>query len=363
MQERIEAQQISPETVCIPKSLRGTRRPLSDFLPHIIFKTITPLQSFKLETKSVKIEPRNKWNPSRIDYFGICVSAIFIASGIGSGVLLWICIIILLFRKRAYFEVKKLMPELEYVHVPKIVKSRQNNEGLSQSLWVRISNLIEIFTNKQSSTKDLNIETPETGMVELPQAAENLPTMTQKGLFETYSVIYLGGHPEHPKSKAGSISLQAFSDRFMLIPTFGTKNWLKGITIKYESITDLRIVQRQVSTLEGLLGGLDSRQLNQLNNIHIIYKDEQGIGNLILRLEMLSGITVMGQAIKCLEFEDRLRTHHIRDKFRPSTIQSTPVTISIDIPLQIEKLADLRDKQILSASEFEAKKTELLSRM
>jgi hypothetical protein len=30
---------------------------------------------------------------------------------------------------------------------------------------------------------------------------------------------------------------------------------------------------------------------------------------------MLTGVTVMGQAKKCQEFEDRLRSHHIRERF------------------------------------------------
>jgi hypothetical protein len=123
----------------------------------------------------------------------------------------------------------------------------------------------------------------------------------------------LGGHPEYPKAKHGKIAFKVFEDHFELIPTMGTKKWFRGLVIPYDRVLDLQIVQRQVGTVEGILGGLDSRQLNQANNIHISYEADSD-EMVLLRLEMLSGITVMGQAKKCQEFEDRLRAHHIREK-------------------------------------------------
>jgi Short C-terminal domain len=83
----------------------------------------------------------------------------------------------------------------------------------------------------------------------------------------------------------------------------------------------------------------------------------------MLRFEMLSGVTVMGQAKKCREFEDRLRSLGITSKFKKaeSTAPSSPA--ADDIPAQIRKLAELRDQGILSEDEFTAKKTELLSRL
>jgi len=123
-------------------------------------------------------------------------------------------------------------------------------------------------------------------------------------------------------------------------------------------------VQRQVGTVEGLLGGLNSRQLNQSNNIHITYKSDTG-DDVLLRLEMLTGFTVMGQAVKCQEFEDLLRTNNVRKSFSSSkSVSATLETKTTDdIPAQIEKLAALRDKNIISAQEFETKKTQLLTKM
>lgn len=84
----------------------------------------------------------------------------------------------------------------------------------------------------------------------------------------------------------------------------------------------------------------------------------------MLRFEMLTGVTVPGQAKKCREFSDRLRVLGIRDKFR-----GDPAAAAADgaggssIPDQIAQLASLRDQGVLSSAEFEAKKGELLRRM
>jgi hypothetical protein len=81
---------------------------------------------------------------------------------------------------------------------------------------------------------------------------------------------------------------------------------------------------------------------------------------------MLSGVSVMGQAKKCLEFQDLLRAHGVSAQFAGSpntggrhSQQQAPA----DIPSQIAKLAELHAQGILSDHEFAAKKSDLLSRM
>jgi hypothetical protein len=185
----------------------------------------------------------------------------------------------------------------------------------------------------------------------------------EPGLIESYSVVYKGGHPDYPKEKAGMIEFKIFSDRFEFVPTFGTKRWFKGLVILFEKTSSLKIVERQVGTLEGIFGGVNSRQLNQPNNIHITYQLD-GEMEVLLRLEMISGITVMGAAKKCQELVDRLNNNNVFEKFRPKPSSSgQPGPVSFDIPTQIGKLADLRDRQIISQQEFDQKKTDLLSKM
>lgn len=184
----------------------------------------------------------------------------------------------------------------------------------------------------------------------------------EPGKVAEYAVVYKGGHPTYPKARSGQLDLKIFQDHFELHPTIGSKSWFTSITIPFSWVTDLKFVEREVSTVEGLLGGLDSRQLNQKNNIHIHYFQTPEDNEMVLRLEMLSGITVWNQAAKCRELEDTLRNNRIRERFRPSAPQE-PEPGCDDIPGQIEKLAALRDKGILSEEEFAAKKKELLSRL
>jgi hypothetical protein len=183
-----------------------------------------------------------------------------------------------------------------------------------------------------------------------------------------YKVVYKGGHPDLPKAKSGEIRMVLTPDELRFNPTTGSSRFWQPLQIPYGNVRDVKIVARQVSTTESLLGGLDSRQLNQDNNIHVDHVDGEGRAQL-LRFEMLSGITVMNQAKKCLELEDQLRTLGVRDQFQPAAAPPAPAAAAaapaagVDIPDQIAKLAALRDQGVLSADEFEAKKAELLDRL
>jgi putative oligomerization/nucleic acid binding protein len=193
----------------------------------------------------------------------------------------------------------------------------------------------------------------------------------EESAHEVYKVVYKGGHPDLPKAKTGEIRLLLMDDEFQLHPTIGSKSFWNRIDIPYGDVVDLRIVGRQVSTLESVLGGMDSRQLNQDNNIHIEHLDAEGKLT-TLRFEMLTGITVQNQAKKCLELEDRLRNLGIRSRFR-GTPTAAPAAAAPadggggagggDIADQIAKLANLKDQGILSDEEFQTKKAELLDRL
>ena len=179
---------------------------------------------------------------------------------------------------------------------------------------------------------------------------------------ESYDVTYKGGLPNLPKAKIGKIVWEIWADHFQFNPTTATKKFWDPLTIPYETVSDLSVVGRQVSTFEALAGGLNSKQLNQDNNINIAY--DSPAGPAVLRLEMLSGVTVMGQAKKCLEMQDRLRAHQITAKFGARATSSGSLAgPSADIPAQIQALAQLHAQGILSVEEFESKKSELLSRM
>ena len=174
---------------------------------------------------------------------------------------------------------------------------------------------------------------------------------------ETYDVIYRGGLPQLPKAKAGKIVMEIREDRFALRPTTGSRGFWSELDIPYNTISKLEIVDRNVSTFEALAGGLNSRQLNQKNNIHFTFAGLEG--EVHLRLEMLSGGTVMGQAKKCAEFEDRLLNLHVREQF----VVSNPIAAASNVSMadELNKLVSLKADGALTDEEFSAAKARLLS--
>ncbi len=184
------------------------------------------------------------------------------------------------------------------------------------------------------------------------------------GLIDSYIVTYKGGLRELPKAKIGKIRLDILADRFCFSADndVARKFWT-DMEITYLNTGAVEVVDRTVSTFEGIAGGVNSRQLNQKNNVHFSFVGPDG--PTVLRVEMLTGVTVMGQAKECQEFEDRLRSHQIRSKFGAGAVAS-PSTQGVShgagpsLADELAKLASLRDHGILSAEEFEAQKNKLL---
>ncbi|MFC1439067.1 SHOCT domain-containing protein [Streptacidiphilus sp. N1-10] len=176
-----------------------------------------------------------------------------------------------------------------------------------------------------------------------------------------YKVVYRGGLPHLPKAKVAGIELRYWPDRLTLDPTSAAKKFWDPLSIPYGAISDLTIEQRQVSTAESLLasgsrGGI--RDLATHNNIHLAYSDPTG-QPMLLRVEMLTGVTVSGQAKKCAEMLDMIRVHGIRDHFATPSATTTPAA-SGSVADELAKLGQLMQQGILSADEFAAAKARLL---
>jgi hypothetical protein len=177
--------------------------------------------------------------------------------------------------------------------------------------------------------------------------------------FDVYDVTYKGGLPELPKAKLGRIGLEIYADRFRLTArNISSRGFWNEFEILFKDVFDVEIVDRNVSTFEALAGGLNSRQLNQKNNIHITYAVPEG--RRVLRFEMLSGVTVMAQARKCREFEDLLRTHQIPSQFRSQAAPSSE-TSAPSLGDEIAKLSALHKDGILTDEEFASGKANLLN--
>lgn len=175
-----------------------------------------------------------------------------------------------------------------------------------------------------------------------------------------YKVVYRGGLPELPKAKVGGIELRYWPDRLTLDPTAASKKWWEHLEIPYAAIGGFTIEKRQVGTAETLLsagkpGG--TRDLATDNNLHISYTSQDG-QPMLLRLEMLTGVTVGGQAKKCTEMVDLLRVHRILDQLTGPT--TAPAAAGGSVADELAKLAALREQGILSEDEFAASKARLL---
>lgn len=171
---------------------------------------------------------------------------------------------------------------------------------------------------------------------------------------KSYQVVYLGGHPDNPKKSTGIVDFQLLEDRFLIKHRVAEK-YLKTFEIPYSEITEFAIVDRTLTTANILLGGKDAYKLQQANNIHISYN------GLTVRFEMISGVTVTGQAKVCLEMLDYLKANGIYSKFNLSNDASS--NNNDDVLAQIEKLSQLKNDGILTEEEFNAKKTQLLEKI
>jgi hypothetical protein len=189
----------------------------------------------------------------------------------------------------------------------------------------------------------------------------------EPGVIARYPVTYLGGLPDRPKQMA-NMTFAVREDQFTLGPArvLRAGEWpapdaFQPLDIPYQDVVSVELAAKQLGAARAIIGGLNSRQLNQQNNIHVTYHSAGH--ELVLRLEMsTTGLTtISATANRCRQLIDLLRAQGILDKFEGSKA-AAPSTAG-DPVAQISKLAELRDAGILTEAEFQAKKAELLARM
>lgn len=194
----------------------------------------------------------------------------------------------------------------------------------------------------------------------LKEASDKSKELKQpvEGAIKRYGVTYLGGLSHLPSKKSGEIGFNILHDCFYFKPTSTSVEWFQEMAIPYNSITNFEITTRTLSTSELLLTS-DARGLETDNNIEITYTNYENI-SILLRIEMLTGITVAGQAVKCKEMMDLLRSEGILNKFN---IQGNAPVQQQDVLGQITKLNELMQMGIISIDEFNWKKQELLTKL
>lgn len=183
-----------------------------------------------------------------------------------------------------------------------------------------------------------------------------------EGALARYEFTYKGGLEDIPKAKSGAWGMNIMPDRFAFRVTSTTKDWLYDYDIKYDQISDVRIEKRDISNAEWLLGAGNDANQQQENVFVIEYMDDAGKKQ-TLRVEMLTGSTIYKQAAICKEMMDLLRRNDILDKIQKGGAKAGSGSSGDDVIAQIEKLAGLKEKGILSEEEFSAKKAELIARL
>lgn len=206
-------------------------------------------------------------------------------------------------------------------------------------------------------SKDISAQTKE------HKEKSNEAKAPVEGSIARYEVTYIGGLPQLPKKKTGAIGLNIMPDRFILKPTITALDFFELMEIPYDSISKFELDKRTVSNAEMLLSSSssDMKSLEQENNINITYTAEDG-SEIMLRVEMLTGVSVYGQAGKCREMLDVLRNNKILDKLNKTT-EAAPQQVQESPIDQIKKLSELKDLGVISEEEFNQKKAELLAKL
>lgn len=188
--------------------------------------------------------------------------------------------------------------------------------------------------------------------------------LPQEGGLIRYEVTYQGGHPDFQLGKKNSpfILMDVMPDRFSFLAKPTSEDWFTGFEIFYNQVVSLEIVERTISNAEVLLGGGDNPNQHQKNVMELRYIDGAG-DEYVVRNEMLTGLTIMGQAKVCQEMLDLLRTKGIMKQFRGTESKPAANNSSDDVLGQIEKLAKLKEQGILTEEEFAQKKAALLEKL
>ncbi len=146
---------------------------------------------------------------------------------------------------------------------------------------------------------------------------------------------------------------------FYLKPTKTSEEFFDDMVIPYDSIQKFEITKRTVSMAEGFMSN-NSQNLATDNNIEITYINNDN-EEVTLRLEMLTGFSVDGQAVKCKEMLDILRQNKILKRIQKE--QNAQNVQNDDVVIKIKKLNELKEMGILSEEEFQNKKSELLANL
>ena len=192
-----------------------------------------------------------------------------------------------------------------------------------------------------------------------------------EGAKQRYRMIYVGGLEDFKPSATDpcAIGFNIMEDRFIIKPEYATKiAWFgdREIIIPFDKINELS---------QAPIGMGSNASIQSVVIISFTTEDNK---NRRLRIQMLDGITYVGQELKTTDMMNYLTDNGILEQINNNSLNETSNdntknnanndnarnnTSSDDVMKQIEKLADLKNKGILSDEEFAEKKKELLARL
>ena len=236
-----------------------------------------------------------------------------------------------------------------------------DNQKLKGALSKAKDSVTKVTKDAVQSISDTAKET--SNALKDAKAEKDMYDAPAEGAIQRYEVIYKGGllKYQNVKKTTGSFGLNIMNDGIMLKTGYTSKEWFEDLFIEYDRIKKIVIVESTISNAEWLLSSSssDMKAMEQKNNIEITYEDGCEV---VLRLEMLTGTSIYGQAGKCREMIDVLRQNGLLDKLKKESTASANVNDNNALA-QIEKLGELLKSGILTEDEFNQKKKELLSRM
>ena len=192
-----------------------------------------------------------------------------------------------------------------------------------------------------------------------------LSKLPQEGGIKRYEVRYRGGLPGYPREKEVSLNpviyMDVMPDRFSFLPNPKSASWFAGVEIPYSRVISLEIVERIVNTVEAIVSiGRENMDFSQRNVLELTYLAEDG-EEYVMRSEMFTGLTTMGEARVCLELIDILRSNKLLKQFAGRQEDAEPTQPkSTDVVQQLRDFKDLLDSGVITQEEFDAKKKQLL---
>lgn len=173
--------------------------------------------------------------------------------------------------------------------------------------------------------------------------------------YATGACKYLGGHPEMPQACDGIITINKAGLFFEVIFPF------KGLTIPLKNIKKAEFkneeqIHKDVTLGRLLLFGVFAfglkKKTKELHNYLVLTCNQDGIESTVIFEAKNAGALVSAIVKAQQEYK---RDH-------PEMVNKE-IAVTLDIPEQIKKLAELKKQGILSEEEFQIKKRELLSKI